>query len=337
LHDWFGSFPWSDFVAVPLIVRRHSVGALNVYCRHPPTAADLLFFRAMGDQSAIAIENARLFSESKRRSELDERTRIARGLHDAISQKLFSVTLHAKALELAMGNDSAESLSAAAGSARAMSGLAQSAIQDMRDVINELYPAALTRDGLSAAVRDYCAGLADREDVQITVSAPPDRLTIEPRAEENLYWLCVEALHNVVKHAEATTARVRIEPDSAGDDTLLVEVTDDGIGFDPTTVPHQPNHIGLTSMLERMGVNTRGLGARTKNIAAVMVTAELPAFAAAIRGLRSEQDYAAFARRWAVRRNNPEFWAFSDELHTRYFRDQSLEAGVLDYSRLESR
>ena len=66
-------------------------------------------------------------------------------------------------------------------------------------------------------------------------------------------------------------------------------------------------------------------------------TAELPAFAAAIRGLRSEQDYAAFARRWAVRRNNPAFWAFSDELHTRYFSDQSLESGVLDYSRLESR
>jgi len=65
--------------------------------------------------------------------------------------------------------------------------------------------------------------------------------------------------------------------------------------------------------------------------------AELPALAAAMRGLRSEQDYDAFTRRWSVRRNNPVFWAFSDDLHARYSRDQSLEAGVLDYSRLENR
>ena len=65
--------------------------------------------------------------------------------------------------------------------------------------------------------------------------------------------------------------------------------------------------------------------------------AELPALAAAMRGLRSEQDYAAFTRRWAVRRNNPAFWGFSDDLHVRYSRDQSLAAGVLDYSRLENR
>jgi len=65
--------------------------------------------------------------------------------------------------------------------------------------------------------------------------------------------------------------------------------------------------------------------------------AELPALAEAIRGLRSEDDYTAFARRWAVRRNNPLFWAVSDDVHARYFRDQALEAGVLDYGRLESR
>ena len=65
--------------------------------------------------------------------------------------------------------------------------------------------------------------------------------------------------------------------------------------------------------------------------------AELPALAAAMRALRSEQDYDAFTRRWSVRRNNPVFWAFSDDLHARYSRDQTLEAGVLDYSRLENR
>ncbi|MNK41229.1 Fatty acid cis/trans isomerase (CTI) [compost metagenome] len=65
--------------------------------------------------------------------------------------------------------------------------------------------------------------------------------------------------------------------------------------------------------------------------------AELPTLVAALQGLRSENDYAAFSQRWAVRRDNQDFWAFSDTLHKRYFNEQALEAGILDYNRLEFR
>jgi len=65
--------------------------------------------------------------------------------------------------------------------------------------------------------------------------------------------------------------------------------------------------------------------------------AELPAMVSALQGLRSENDYAAFSKRWAVRRDNQDFWAFSDTLHKRYFTEQALEAGILDYNRLEFR
>ncbi len=64
---------------------------------------------------------------------------------------------------------------------------------------------------------------------------------------------------------------------------------------------------------------------------------ELPAMAAAMRELRSEADYAAFSKRWGVRRTNPDFWAFSDAVLDRYQRDQPLEAGILDYNRFENR
>ena len=64
---------------------------------------------------------------------------------------------------------------------------------------------------------------------------------------------------------------------------------------------------------------------------------DLPAMISALQGLRSEGDYAAFTKRWAVRRDNQDFWAFSDALHQRYFHDQTLEAGILDYNRLEFR
>ena len=65
--------------------------------------------------------------------------------------------------------------------------------------------------------------------------------------------------------------------------------------------------------------------------------ADLPAMVSALQGLRSERDYAAFTQRWAVRRDNKDFWAFSDTLHQRYFSEQTLEAGILDYNRLEFR
>ncbi|MFC7287991.1 fatty acid cis/trans isomerase [Herminiimonas glaciei] len=65
--------------------------------------------------------------------------------------------------------------------------------------------------------------------------------------------------------------------------------------------------------------------------------AELPAMVSALQGLRSENDYAAFSKRWAVRRDNQDFWTFSDTLHKRYFTEQALEAGILDYNRLEFR
>lgn len=64
---------------------------------------------------------------------------------------------------------------------------------------------------------------------------------------------------------------------------------------------------------------------------------DLPAFTTALQRLRSESDYAAFTRHWAVRRDNPDFWRFSDALHARYLKDQPLEAGVLDYNRMEYR
>jgi len=65
--------------------------------------------------------------------------------------------------------------------------------------------------------------------------------------------------------------------------------------------------------------------------------AELPALVAALQGLRSENDYAAFSQRWAVRRDNQDFWAFSDTLHKRYSNEQAQKGGILNYNRLEFR
>ncbi len=252
MHDWFASFEWSDFVAVPLIVRGVPVGAMNAYCRpgHHPTERDLTFFTAICDQAAVAVENARLFAESRRRSELEERNRIARGLHDAISQKLFSITLHAKAIALAIRRDPAGALPIS-DSVGALTELAQSALQDMRDVIGDLHPATLSRVGLVAAIEGSVSALAQRTRASIDVSAPLERLPIEPRAEENIYRLVTEALHNAVKHSGATHVHIRLAQDTTQQQgSLLVEITDDGQGFDPSAAL-AAGHFGLLTMRER--------------------------------------------------------------------------------------
>lgn len=82
---------------------------------------------------------------------------------------------------------------------------------------------------------------------------------------------------------------------------------------------------------------TPGIGFSYPNAFYRVSAADLPAMVTALQGLRSERDYAAFTQRWAVRRDNKDFWAFSDTLHQRYFTEQALEAGILDYNRLELR
>ena len=116
----------------------------------------------------------------------------------------------------------------------------------MRALIFELRPGALAEEGLAAALAKHAAALAAREELVVTVEAPAGRLPLDPVAEEHLYRLAQEALHNVVKHAGATRATVRLAAD--GPD-LSLEIADDGAGFDPAT--RAPGHLGLGTMAER--------------------------------------------------------------------------------------
>ncbi|MGH3277821.1 MAG: MASE1 domain-containing protein [Trebonia sp.] len=194
--------------------------------------------------SETAERDARLAAQQ---AHADERTRLARELHDSVSQALFSMTMHASTAQLAMEKAQIEEDSPASRAVSRLRALTAGALAEMRALIFELRPGALAEEGLVSALRRQAAAISAREEVQITVNGPAERLPLDPAAEEHCYRLVLEAWHNTVKHVGATASTTTtITSDGAA---VTVRATDDGRGFDSAAVP--PGHLGLQTMRER--------------------------------------------------------------------------------------
>jgi signal transduction histidine kinase len=176
-----------------------------------------------------------------------ERQRIARDLHDSVSQSLFSTTLHVRTAQRALELEELDSSGPVGEELREIGQLTRGALAEMRALILELRPGALAEEGLVAALTKQAAALSAREGLSIEVDGPDAQLPLGPQVEEQLYRLGQEALANVVKHARTTSATVRI---AAAGDTVSIEIHDDGRGFDPAAVG--PEHFGLRSMRGRV-------------------------------------------------------------------------------------
>jgi signal transduction histidine kinase len=176
-----------------------------------------------------------------------ERHRIARDLHDSVSQSLFSTSLHVRAAQRALALEGLDATGPMGEELSEIGQLTQGALAEMRALIFELRPGALAEEGLVAAFSKQALALGAREGLVIEVDGPAEHLPLEPQVEEQLYRLGQEALANVVKHARASSATVRI---ATKDDTVSMEVSDDGCGFDPAAVGR--GHFGLRSMQGRV-------------------------------------------------------------------------------------
>src|SRR5215211_205612 len=176
-----------------------------------------------------------------------ERQRIARDLHDSVSQSLFSTTLHVRTAQHVLELEGPDSPGPVGEELSEIGQLTRGALAEMRALIFELRPGALAEEGLVAAVTKQASALSAREGLVIQVDGPDERLPLGPEVEEQLYRLGQEALANVVKHARASRATVRI---TTADDAVSIEVSDDGRGFDPAAVG--ADHFGLRSMRGRV-------------------------------------------------------------------------------------
>jgi signal transduction histidine kinase len=175
---------------------------------------------------------------------LEERHRIARDLHDSISQTLFSTALHTRAAEKALQREG-EHARTLEQELSAIGGLTKDAQSEMRNLIFELGRDPV-ENGLVAALSAHASRLSERDGVAIEVRGPRQRLGLSRRAEVQLFAIGREALANVIKHAGARRAAVTVETRPG---RVLVQVSDDGAGFDPAE--RHPGHFGLESMRSR--------------------------------------------------------------------------------------
>lgn len=238
-----------SFMSIPMMLKDRVIGAMSLAHAEPNyfTEEHATIAFAMAQQAAVAIENARLYARAQEVATLEERQRLARELHDSVTQGLFSMTLHARSIQLQLEREGIPRESRIAQGVQQLTDLSQGALAEMRALIFELRPGALQEEGLTAALRKHAAALSAREEVRIEVHAPVDRLRVSAEVEEQLYRLAQEALHNAVKHAHAACIVIRIE--LLEDGRIRLEVTDNGVGFDVRKVP--PGHLGLVTMADR--------------------------------------------------------------------------------------
>ncbi|HEY1515718.1 MAG TPA: sensor histidine kinase, partial [Solirubrobacteraceae bacterium] len=271
---------WQVGVHVPLSWGDEVIGVLGVFLPSAvsgPTEAELAFYTALADQAVVAVINDRLLAETGETSVLRERARLARELHDSVSQALFSITLHARTAQLAIAQQGLPDDGPLGRSVAQVRDLTQGALAEMRALIFELRPEALAAEGLVAAVSKQASALSARSGLVIAVDGPGARLVVGPQVEEHLYRIVLEALNNAVKHARAAHAVVHV---ASTDGRLVITISDDGIGFDFGR--SHPGHLGLGTMRERAEAIGAELSLGAAGDSGTMVSVALDAPAPAV-------------------------------------------------------
>ncbi|MEV7523701.1 GAF domain-containing sensor histidine kinase [Streptomyces sp. NPDC091371] len=255
----FGGWPaahpeMSDFLGLPVRDGEEILGALFLANKKGPgafTDEDEELLSLLAQHAAIALTNARLYERSRELTIAEERSRLAHELHDAVSQKLFSLRLTAQAAAALVDRDPAR----AKDELQQVSALAAEAADELRAAVTELRPAALDEDGLVATLRTHVQVLDRAHTAHVTFACDGVR-ALPATQEEALLRVAQEALHNALRHSGAD--RVEVTLARTPDGGAVLKVRDTGKGFDPQTVRRAGRHLGLVSMRDRAS----GVGGR---------------------------------------------------------------------------
>lgn len=258
-EGWPAAHPdMSDFLGLPIRDGEEIIGALflaNKRCPKPEgscgfTAEDEELLSILAQHAAIALTNARLYERSRELTIAEERSRLAHELHDAVSQKLFSLRLTAQAAAALVDRDPAR----AKGELQQVAALAAEAVDELRAAVVELRPAALDEDGLVATLRTQIQVLDRAHTARVTFESLGIR-ALPAAQEEALLRVSQEALHNALRHSGAEHVEVTLARHGSG---TLLRITDDGSGFEPAATRQAGLHLGLVSMRDR----ANGVGGR---------------------------------------------------------------------------
>ncbi len=236
-----------SFFGTALYSNRRWLGGVTFHSNQPRpyTERQKRLLTGVGDLVLAALERIRLKQQSEQAMQtfavLEERNRLARELHDSVSQALYGIVLSVKTAQIQL-EATPDQVGASLDYALALS---QAALSEMRALIFELRPETLEKEGLVEALSRQAEMIQARYDVVVTCRLGPEP-DIPLHIKEHVYWIAREALHNVVKHASASQVTVTLTC-AAG--VLTLQVADNGVGFDPGQ--DFSGHLGLKSISER--------------------------------------------------------------------------------------
>ncbi|MGA2975428.1 MAG: GAF domain-containing sensor histidine kinase [Spirochaetia bacterium] len=233
-------------LSVPLIVRNETFGAITLYYRQPRqfSAEEVRLATALADQAALAVDNAHLHEEAERAAALAERNRLARELHDSVTQSLYSVTLYAEAAARLLG---AGKTGSAAEHLRELGSTAREALREMRLLIFELNPPALEKGSLVDALQIRLDAVEARGGMTVGFQVEGTERLAAPVRQE-LYQIAQEALNNAIRHAHAQSVKISLRFQKTG---CELAISDDGVGFE-TDQARRGGGLGLRGMRERV-------------------------------------------------------------------------------------
>jgi two-component system nitrate/nitrite sensor histidine kinase NarX len=229
---------------VPLAVRGRIIGGMGIAetRKNYFTAHDADLALSVANQAAITMLNAELYKDAQTLAVLEERQKLARNLHDAINQSLFSAGLIAEVLPRLWEREPEE----ARRSLEDLRRLTRGALAEMRSLLVELRPSALTDTDLGDLLRLLGNAFTGRTNVPVLVTVTGEG-TLPAEAQVVLYRICQEALNNIAKHAKASAVEIDVKHEPG---TLELHIRDDGRGFD-SSEQTPPGHYGLSMMHER--------------------------------------------------------------------------------------
>jgi signal transduction histidine kinase len=234
-------------LAVPIVANEQVRGVLTVLgddLGHYTAQVEMDLVTSVGEQLGVVVENARLRQQMEELVVMEERNRLARELHDSVTQSLYSVTLFAEA---GINLNEAGEYERAGQLFPDILETGRQALKEMRLLVHKLRPSALEKEGFAKAIQHRLNAVEGRAGIKHQLIVHGD-LDMSQEIEETIFHVTQEALNNAIKHANADTVRVELRQDRYG---LTLIVADNGLGFDLQAAA-EGSGLGLVSMRERV-------------------------------------------------------------------------------------
>ncbi|MDX6689586.1 MAG: hypothetical protein QOG15_1043 [Solirubrobacteraceae bacterium] len=261
-----------SFLGVPIVSRGAIVGAFYLTDKENGDAfsdADQALIETFAAHAGLAIQNARLHERSRELNIVEERNRLARELHDAVTQKLFAVVLAAETSAALLDED----VAGAGEQLERVRELAREAMEELRSVIVHLRPPALEAEGLAGALAKHVDVLrrAYRREISLDLDG---EAAVAEHVEVEAFRITQEALHNALRHSDAEHISVVLSCEADG---LSLTVSDDGTGFDADAPEVRSRRLGLTTMAERARAAGGALAIESRRGAGTTIRLRVPA------------------------------------------------------------